>query len=96
MSKTDEASYATVRAFNINDYARVKFSAASLRLWREDAERMRQAAPTMAHLFPDTPPLDAAGFYRGQFWSIMQLVAPQLVAGGSAFEGCLVHLEFEE
>ena len=79
--------------FNINDPIRVKFSPASLALWRERAERMQSFCPKMAYLFPLEPPLDADGFYRGQMWSIMHLVAPNLMAGGSAFEDCLIYLE---
>jgi hypothetical protein len=79
--------------FNINEYVRVKFSPASLALWREHAEEMREYHPKMAYLWPLEPPVDEEGYYRAQFWSVMHLVAPNLVAGGSAFEDCLIELE---
>lgn len=82
--------------FNINEYVRVKFSPAALVLWRERAEKMREAFPKVAYLFPLEPPLDDEGYYRGQFWSVMHLVAPELVAGGYAFENCMIELEVPE
>jgi hypothetical protein len=84
----------TIRAFNINDCVIVKFTAASLKLWQEHAAQMRAAFPEMAYLWPLDPPTDADGFYRGQFWSVMHLVSPELIAGGSAFENSTIYLEF--
>lgn len=78
------------RSFNINESIWVRFSPGALKLWRAKAEKLQTAFSSMPHLFPLEPPLDANGYYRGQMWSIMQLVAPELGAGGSAFEGCLI------
>ena len=86
----------TIRPFNINGYVRVKFTPATLKLWREHAQEMREAFPKMAYCWPLDPPTDSAGFYRGQLWSIMHLVAPECIAGGSSFENSLIYLEFEE
>lgn len=80
-------------AFNINDYARVKFTAATLELWQRHALEMRAAFPKLTHLWPLHPPLDAEGFYRSQLWSIMHLVGPERIGGGSVFEDCLLYLE---
>jgi hypothetical protein len=85
---------ASWRPFNINEYARVKLSPEALLLWKQRAEQMRAAFPKMAHLWPDDPPLDANGHYREQLYQIMHLVAPLLVPGASAFENCIIELEF--
>lgn len=79
--------------FNINEYIRVRFSPAALDLWLENARKMRKAFPRMTDSFPLAPPVDASGYYRGQMWWIMHLVAPELMAGGSAFENCEIILE---
>ena len=79
--------------FNINGYVRVKFSTRSLDHWKAHAVEMHKSFPKMAHLWPEMPPLDANGFYRGQFWSVMHLIADELQAGHSAFEDCMIYLE---
>ncbi len=85
----------TLVRFNINNYVRVRFSPGALLLWRKHAEKMRAMFPKMIGSFPLDPPTDDAGFYRGQFWHVMHLVAPELVGGGSAFEDCMIELEID-
>ena len=79
--------------FNINDYARVKLTPATLKLWKENAERMRATFPQMAHLWPDEPRTDKDGYYRAQLWSIINLIGPECVAGGHAIDKSELILE---
>ncbi len=92
MSGETEHQTTEVR-FNINDYARVKLTPATLKLWKQNAQAMRKAFPKMAHLWTDEPRTDKDGYYRDQLWVIINLIAPECVAGGQALENSELILE---
>jgi hypothetical protein len=101
MPDTDKPVQSTTRdlRFNINDYARVRLTDATLALWRDEAERARAAYPTLPgaeSIWPLTPPLDAGGYWRAQLWQIINLIGPECIAGGSAVEDCELVLEVRD
>jgi len=81
--------------FNIHDYVRVKLSPDALLLWKQEAEELRTAYPQDANAYPDTPRLDADGYYRDQLYKIMHLIGPLCVIAGFPIENCEILLEIK-